>query len=117
MASTQLITPAVNIIKGTSGNDVLSGGSGADEIHGLAGDDVLGGGAGDDTLNGGAGTGHYVSNLDNRQGDVTHDFETGERLLIKSNAATDLSANEINIGQVSSGEYLVTVSAGEDSPV
>jgi Ca2+-binding RTX toxin-like protein len=46
----------VEIVWGTSGDDVLRGSSMPDVIDGRAGDDVLAGRGGDDTLNGSLGT-------------------------------------------------------------
>jgi Ca2+-binding RTX toxin-like protein len=136
MANIQTNAPL--IINGTAGDDTLMGGAGAEEINGLAGNDSLHGGGGNDTIRGGdgnddirgnagadqiyggAGTDLYASFLSNWQGDVIHDFEVGERLLIQSNSATEL--NDYNItffegGSAGSGQYIFIFNNGVDPSV
>jgi Ca2+-binding RTX toxin-like protein len=54
-AFTIAVKDVVDVITGTSGNDILIGGSGKDILRGFGGNDILIGGAGADVLNGGAG--------------------------------------------------------------
>lgn len=52
--------PALNVIRGTSGDDTLTGTDLADHIRGMGGNDVIKGGLGDDLLEGGNGDDIFV---------------------------------------------------------
>jgi Ca2+-binding RTX toxin-like protein len=108
-----------NDIRGEGGNDSLHGGGGDDTIHGGDGNDDIRGNSGADQIYGGAGIDHYASYLDTWQGDVIHDFEIGERLLIQSSAGTGLNASDITYSEVTagSGEYLFTINNGSNAAV
>jgi len=66
-----ILSPPLNIISGTSGNDVINGTVGADKIYGMRGNDTLDGGAGADILIGGDGSDTYA--VDNAGDVVTED--------------------------------------------
>lgn len=72
----------LDTLRGDDGADVLSGGSDTDWLWGDGGDDTLDGGAGRDRLRGGAGQDTFVFVFDEIDGDVIHDFETGEAIVI-----------------------------------
>lgn len=97
----------LNIINGTSGNDILTGTADDDEINGLVGNDILSGDVGNDILGGQAGN-------DMLEGDAGNDTLNGDAGNDTLNGGT--GADTLN-GGVGNDAYQIAVGDGKDTLV
>ncbi|WP_302466833.1 calcium-binding protein [Teichococcus coralli] len=109
---------ADDTLSGGAGNDTLSGGAGNDTLMGEDGNDVLIGGAGADSLFGGAGSDTFrYLDLSEINGDVIHDFATGDRIDLSALATLRFIGDEVFSGAPGevrqSGEMLLVDSDGD----
>ncbi|UTW54603.1 calcium-binding protein [Kordiimonas sp. SCSIO 12610] len=81
------VSPTINVIEGSAGNDVLLGTNGFDDIYGGEGDDILMGGEGSDFFFFGVDSGN----------DTISDFDISEDLIVFQNV--DISFEDLVITQ------------------
>ncbi len=77
-------TSGNDLMYGHGGNDALNGGAGNDTIHGGWGNDTINGGAGNDILYGEGGNDIFVFAQSNNGFDVIADFNTGDKIDLRS---------------------------------
>jgi Ca2+-binding RTX toxin-like protein len=97
---------AANRISGGAGNDSLFGDSGSDTLIGGVGNDTLIGGLGTDRLTGNGGADRFLYNALSETGDILTDFQSIDRINLKSSAFTGLALGTVRVNRYGEGTSL-----------
>jgi Ca2+-binding RTX toxin-like protein len=104
----------MEIVEGSSHNDVITGGAGDDTLRGNNGDDDLNGLGGDDTLEGGNGADDFDGGANTAVGDtVTYNPTAADLTITLDNAPNDGAAGELD--NVHDTNEIVIGGVGSDS--
>jgi Ca2+-binding RTX toxin-like protein len=100
-----------NRINGGAGNDSLFGDSGSDTLIGGVGNDTLIGGLGTDRLTGNGGADRFLYNALSEIGDIITDFQSVDRINLKSSAFTGLALGTVTVNRYGEGTSLANAKA------